>query len=215
MKYLIASFPRSGNHWVRYIVEYCTRLRTMGEGAKKYWQKHDRPIFERIGNKFYNGERYIGRKRHKIKKPDKGLDMILIVRNYREVLPRHQPKLFTSSPKITPRLDEISRYYINLIRYYHNWPQRKMLVYYEDLISNVYEIYRIMKFINHTHKFCEFHNSIDEHRNKCLCICNHVTDGTKPVFHSKKLTAKWIDLLDGIFDKWPGLKSNYLDRYCI
>lgn len=51
--YLIASYPKSGNHFVRYIVETLTRRPTLGAGPIGYMHKYDAPIYNRLNECHY------------------------------------------------------------------------------------------------------------------------------------------------------------------
>lgn len=216
MKFLIASFPRSGNHWVRYIIEYCTHLRTMGEGDAKHRKNKDQPVFDRIDHQFYKHGGFAGRKRHWIRRCDTHLDLILLIRSYKEVFIRHNPKVFVGNPRIKPALNKMIRDYVNLLRWYDKWPEsnRKKLIYYEDLISDPDIVRSIMDFIGHRDRFHDFWKDADFHKRRCLSVCSHHTNGNKKVHYSRQVDPDWIKFLENYFKRnYPKLVENYLGDY--
>jgi hypothetical protein len=213
MNLIIASFPRSGNHWVRYIVEYCTKLRTMGEGNTKHRTKLDMPVFDRIDPSFYSGDGYSGYKRHWLRGGDTKFPIIIIVRNYKEVFIRHNRKAFRGKPKVKPELTKMFGDYLNLLRRFDDWPKEKLLVYYEDLISDSKSIKKIIEFIGHSDKSESFISDIKEHRKKCLKICSHKTNGKKAIYYSQQVRPDWIVFLSKYFRQQQPIFKKYLSHY--
>lgn len=127
MNYII-SYPRSGNHWVRFILEFISNRPTLGCKLNPL----DLPIHT---NEFKNGDNPIiiknevpiGRKEHSIGDIDltDNSKMVLIIRDYKECIIRHN-NIIT---------DQTINAYFNLIKLYDDFKGDKMVCYYEDLLN--------------------------------------------------------------------------------
>ena len=143
------SSPRSGNHWIRFIVEYLTSHPTCGANTNR--TNKDMPIFT---NRFPSTSHplahvsgklpYILYKAHKPYPLLNDSTIILLVRDINELMARrgkeggwnpYARKGFPSG-------------YIKLIKAYDEFSGTKMLIYYEDLLLNPErEILRIKHFL--------------------------------------------------------------------
>jgi hypothetical protein len=217
--YLIASYPRSGNHWVRYIIEYISQRPTLGADAS------DVPLCKKISSLKTNGKpiaiktHYMGIEKFHAKRM-RGL--IVIVRNYKEALLRHNK--YINNNNLKNKRASITSNYIKIIKTYHKWDGPKMMLYYEDLISKspVESITKISDFIKNTSpkKLKNIIKNIDKHKEISVSYYDKivksgsVTKGKIPIFHSKKLTdinrKKWDQYIK---KKWPNLYKDYLVRY--
>jgi len=122
MNYVIASFPRSGNHLVRYIIEYITDRPTLGDGDDKWSRTVDGPILKRIDENYkYSNNTPIAVKRHVIKEIDKGSKAIFIFRNPVECIIKHylhSQSLQSLHNPDNPYLLSLIDMYENLVGYY-------------------------------------------------------------------------------------------------
>ena len=134
------SYPRSGNHWLRFIAEYLTGRSSHGDGDNVY----DRPIFM---NRFHsknnplshvNGKLpYVVYKSHCPFPLTDQSTIILLIRDFQEHLSRND------------RYNRGYHRYLMLIKNYDNFRGTKMLIYYEDLILKPeMEILRIKNFLD-------------------------------------------------------------------
>lgn len=135
---IIASFPRSGNHLVRYIIEYISMRSTLGEGDESWKTTIDGPIFVRVKKlDYYLDSNPIAEKRHTIRKEDFDKKLLLIVRDFKSSIIRHGcithslDHLFSSD-----YLNHLLNMYYYLLEDYNKWEQDKCLIYYEDLMKN-------------------------------------------------------------------------------
>jgi hypothetical protein len=144
---ILLSFPRSGNHLCRFFIELLSELPTYGckggefdiEIYKNYFSEY---IPFNIQKKFEKKECYF--KYHNL--PSSGINtknLIFIIRNPREVLLRF------CGQKI-----DINTYenYFRIIDYYNSYKGKKLLLYYEDIITNKKE------FIDKLYSFLDLNN---------------------------------------------------------
>ncbi len=148
---ILLSYPRSGNHLVRFFIELLTETQTNGcKGNNK-----DIPVYKNIYtmNVPFNIKEdnkdviqyYKYHNPNEIK--DSVNKLILIVRNPREVLLRHHGNQMI----YTNKSDSFDKYFQS-IDYYNKAECKKILFYYEDIISNREE------FINRLYNFLECDN---------------------------------------------------------
>lgn len=217
-KNVLLSYPRSGNHWVRFIIEWFSSRPTKGMGPA------DPPIHKNLPNdgvlKHVKGNNFIIHKNHYIPK-GKMDKLILILRNPKECIYRHTKDL---------QINKIDSY-MSLIKFYENYSGKKLLVYYEDLIlepknvitkiTNFLEIYdeeKINNFIENYDLFFKESVNIYDNANKNKIISGSKkrvseTKGEKIVYHSEKIEKNKVKKFnDHINIKYPNIK-NYISRY--
>jgi hypothetical protein len=212
MKNLLISYPRSGNTWLRYCVEFLTKKPT--DGVKGSSATIKKPMGE------HNKEMNVGLDKPPImikshEPPDWIPDkIILLMRNPLECLPRH-----TAGANI-PVLNTVHvRSYLRLIEYYHLFDGEKLVVNYEDLLveEELKEtLNRVLDFLNETNEHMnDFIENLEEHAAKCIEIYNEAgsksqTEGTSKLHHSKKLNLEECKKVMGEADG-----KNLFDRYCL
>lgn len=214
---IILSFPRSGNHWVRYIVEYFSKKRTLGCGDWEWGNTIDGPIFSRIDNEdYYKDNSYIAVKRHTVDFNVEIYNILLIIRNYKEVGIR----MFNPKRHVDAGVKKSLKEYMSLIGAYDKCKNNKNIIYYEDLMkSPESEINKIIKFFNiknaDVNKFME---NYETNKKKCIKIYDNLngsrTKGNDIRFYSKKsnpIVIKEYD--DFILKTYPKLANKYLSRY--
>ena len=166
------SFARSGNHWVRFIVEYLTNSPTHGcrDNPK------DVPIYL---NTFPNEEHpladvnpqnpFVLYKSHHAYATASVSALILLIRNYHDHLSNlGNYAIFYGEEHFF--LDDIT-IYLELIAAYDRFNGNKMFIYYEDLLTYPErEISRIRYFLNGSHErykiFMDNHDYYAEISNK-------------------------------------------------
>lgn len=166
--YLLASYPRSGNTWVRYIIEEITALPTEGYRQQDLYKKKQKNPRKKphVGS--------ICKKTHLLpNEPNHFLNpmfqgAILLLRNPFYVLTRH---LAPKSPE-----SKDYDYYMSLISAYDKYAEPKLIISYENLISDPEEqIHRLIEFVldkPNTDALNAFLENIDDHKNKCLNFYN-------------------------------------------
>jgi hypothetical protein len=227
--YIIASYPRSGNTWIRYIIEWFSGQPTLGINWRKGkpWPIHptDRPICERINGFKTNGDSPIAEKKHfvfHLKKPeDFQKDVVLVIRNYKEAIIRHNPKTLNNNELFKKQIYP----YMEMIRAYDDFfLGRQHIVYYEDLISSpVKVIPDLLKFmrIYDDKEFGKFIDIFQTHKKQSINLYSSeinpsITKGNKSIHHSKKLSGSQSKEWDNfIKQKWPSLLDKYLKRYIL
>lgn len=214
MNYIV-SYPRSGNTWLRYIIEYLSNQPTNGliDKPNKY-DKLQKPLL-------INGDNYIAYKLHsfdpKITNRDK---VILIIRNYKECIIRHNKDKRGYDFELFQKHNQGKKDdYIGMIKQYHHFNGEKMHIYYEDLIND-YHLEKIC------YQLCQFLDIPDSEVNNLLdnlesikknSLCLYPRSKTKgkgPIYHSnllKKAEAISWDMYLHI--NYPKLFELYLRRY--
>ena len=150
---ILLSYPRSGNHLVRFFIELLTETQTNGcKGNRK-----DIPVYKNtyeIEVPFNIKEDETDKdiiQYYKYHNPNEIKDqvnrLIMIIRNPREVLLRHHANKMVYSGK----LDSFDKYFQS-IDYYNKADCKKILFYYEDIVNNREE------FINELYNFLECDN---------------------------------------------------------
>ena len=131
---ILLSYPRSGNHLVRFFIELLSEIPTYGCKGNKNDIEIYRNVFpEKIPfniSDFDKKDCYI--KYHF--PPSQNIHsnkLILIVRNPKEVLLRHT----NNKLRIKCSWDSYETYYKN-IDFYNNHKGKKLLLYYEDILTD-------------------------------------------------------------------------------
>ena len=191
--FVLMSYPRSGNTWTRYIIEFLT-----GRPTGSLSEKLALSDYSDIGAD--SEEPLIAVKVHRIivelrSFPIRGL--IFLMRNYKELV--GPPVNGEPEDKITfvaeASIDQRMRDYLTLISYFHNFKGPKIIVYYEDLIQNPNkEIKRLSDFIG-SNKYRQFMNSYDYHYDASFSgIYNNVSLQEKGMRGATKSRTKGKDL---------------------
>jgi hypothetical protein len=196
----LASYPRSANHWLRYIIEYLSKHPTLGEGNRNSDTK-DPPVFKRLGMEdYYVSTDAIAVKRHRVRdQDDRSKKMIFVVRDYREVIFRHFKQPFSIFRM--RKMEKHIRMYLDLIRCYNDWPSDKLMIRYEDLIKDPEgTISRLAQFIGKCEKLSELLENLEQHQERCVsmydaCKGSH-TKGKSTTYHSEQYGKAWKCYLD-------------------
>lgn len=143
----ILSFPRSGNHFMRYIIEWLSGRPTLGCVGNR---KGDSPICRRKNVKFLGHVKGspLGQKYHTpLWELHKEKELILIQRYPLHSLLSHKPH----QPLPYPRnfLKRFNSWNLNVLNFYEEFPHKKLCIYFEDLVEQPQkEIKKIGDFIN-------------------------------------------------------------------
>ena len=212
---VLLSFPRSGNHYVRFLLEYLSGLPTMG--CLGNTDKIDvyialRPFKDKkllahvdlnaspIIYKEHIAEHLIG---------DKPLfevkSLIIVVRAFQECIPSLFHLIEKEDQKIKEKwLD----WWLNIIRYYHDFKGEKLLIYYEDLIQKptliakqLFDFFhmqdndRLAYFINNSDEIINKTHEIDynQYDGKMHIGCYLNTSGSNLNYYGLKLSKHVIN----------------------
>lgn len=216
----ILSFPRSGNTWLRYCLEYLTQRpslyywnhtginRPLGLLAgfpiditkKPFWKVH-------VEDEMY----FLGGINRLVD------SVILVVRNPKEAIYRQQ-SMFDNFDICA---EDPLRYYFKHLQTYDTWsPERRCLVYYEDLISKPHEtLLHILSFLHEKNtRLDEFMRDYTQHKAQALKLYttyenDSATGGNTLLFHSQKMTAEERKLFDKkVKNAYPHLWETYLEE---
>lgn len=220
----LMSYPRSGNHWTMYIIEYfCQRT-----------DLYERPV---TGDHTYVGvplyqeslfeEEDLQRNIIKVHCPKNNskFPMIFILRNFKEVLARHlcdpaeKPENICNRIKLA--ITNRDYYFSNIKVFDEMDPEERLLVYYEDLLDfPAREITRIVTFLSgecDSSRVKEFCLNLEEHQRRGLRHYQY----NKPVSyladhrrHTHQLSVESLRKLDRMVEEmYPELWDKYLSRY--
>jgi len=215
---ILLSYPRSGNSWIRYCVEAITKKPTYG------YTKSKAPLENPIGSNIPTlgvdlKVDPILLKRHETFSTKRVDKLILVIRNYKEVIVRHHEgtKITLATLQRSCSSNKTSRNYVDVIRYFDDFKGEKLLVYYEDFITDVEcELRKIAEFLGEgVDNIDEFVNKLDGHKKKSLTLYRpSITKGKNVIHHSNKLTkglkSSWDKFLR---NKCGDLFEKYLIRY--
>ncbi len=227
-KTYLLSYPRSGNTWLRYIIEAVTGRPTLEKRSDGIIAKHDLPLgyWLPLGTVF--SKTPVWKVHHKKWMQEMGTfdqqkeTLILVVRNYKEVLTRHLKKQLTAEMLKNPedRWDSTSLYFENLALF-DSWNQeRRHLIYYEDLITDPKKVIcDLVLFLGcSADKLNLFMEKYEEHRDAGVEVyskhASSITQGKHPIYHSKNIQHdEKLAIDDFIQKKYPNLFDRYLARY--
>lgn len=150
---VLLSYSGSGNHLVRFFIELLTEQPTIGWGfVKEDVAIHKATFAEPIPFNIKDDAPPIYRKEH-FAPEYKAEKLIVIMRNPREVLVRQTGKninnfadgMFVNTSVVTEHID----FYFNIYKYYLDFKGEKLLLFYEDLITEkkafVQQLYDFLK----------------------------------------------------------------------
>lgn len=231
-KTYVLSFMGSGNTWMRYSLEYLTKRPTL-EMRVHQITKINCPL----GYWFDLGTDYDKDPIWKVHHIDymKAMGtfdplketLIVIVRNYKEVLPRMRNILSireTGRELHDQRAEDVvnstlALQYLEILRLYDSWsPERRHMIYYEDLISDPEKIYKdLLAFLNEPPIYLDaFIALYSEHKKACLTIYAQqedepVTQGNKKIHYANMMQKEERIKLDQyIAQAVPHLWEKYL-----
>ena len=226
-KTYLLSYPRSGNTWLRYCIEFLTKRPTLEKQAEvigRYncplgfwldlgtdferqpiWKMHERFWMERSGT--FDPQRET---------------LILLVRNYKEAITRQlgRPLQLHLLQRYTGRWDDPHLYFDNLALY-HRWhPEKRLLLYYEDLITDPRNtLEQLLRFL-HVEPTCldAFFEHFDLHKRCSLHIYTtqdpSITKGNKTMYHSYSIDKQERKAIDAyVANTYPIIWDMYLRRY--
>ncbi len=157
--------------------------------------------------------------------------LICIIRNYKESLLRMYDFTYIKSAigkrygdrffeQLSPYDTVISWYFENL-KFYDEYTGNKILIYYEDLISEPERVFRrLLLFLDVSDQYLtKFMSKIDNHKKKSLSFYDNHRFGSKSRgtdfhFHSRKLDKSELITFDQLVNNnYPSLYVKYLYRY--
>ena len=220
---ILLSYQRSGNTWLRYCLEYLTKRPSLCNHLKN---KINSPIGNIIGWEIDKSKSCIWKFHHErnltaFGKSDPSRDLlILLVRNYKECIPRQvKRKANRFNESVFYNLEKA---YLSNISVYEKWnPSNRLMIYYEDLILNPYETLKsVLFFIKDSDVLLnEFIQNYLFHKKESLKIYDvyeipNKTKGDSIIFHSKFVSDAILQKMDRVvMEKYPLFFRKYLHRY--
>lgn len=218
----LLSYPRSGNTWTRYCIEYNTQRPSFNRFNLKH--NINSPLGWLAGfpidiAKSPIEKVHFKRELEKTDANDEQDALILIVRNPKEAFIRHAGKTVLMDAVTTNTISQKLQIYFDALQIFDNWRSpKKILIYYEDLVQDLRgTLLKILVFLNEpADKLEEFLNDYQIHKKKCLSLYKvSESAGNDVLYHSKSLSIqerKQID--DWVKEQVPVLWDKYLkNRY--
>ncbi len=221
---LLLSYPRSGNTWTRYCIEYITK-RPTGEIPYLFpIDLNSNHMNSPINNSFDLGvdyKKFPVIKLHSYNSLGSKIDfkyLVIIVRDYKECIMRQH----SSYNLAIADLEFPHNWYIDALKIYDNWDKdKRLLLYYEDLMNDPFYVYnQIANFFGEGKETIEnFINEEAEHKANGIWLYSRyemfsASKGTDIHFHAKKLTPEQIYELDSLCKNlYPEIFDLYLRRY--
>jgi acetyltransferase-like isoleucine patch superfamily enzyme len=228
----IIGYPRSGNNWLRYLVEYFTKYETVCEPANTPMRKPLHllcPSIDSVNKDTKDNDALWNTHGHepgvnKMLKKAQG-KQILILRNYKECIPRHinvaYPfEIYDNNFKDTGKLTNLDLifneandgnsldliHYLSLLNDYYNYEGEKLLLYYEDLINKETIKESLIKLINFLDGditlIDAFLDTYEERSNECKVLYKPLGGSQSPagqsIFHSKVFTDEQKYFMDDL-----------------
>lgn len=219
-EFIIASFPRSGNHLVRYLVEFLTNRPTTGEGDELWANDVDGPILKRMESRHkYKNDNPIAVKRHTIREEDRNRKMIYVFRNSCESILRHALHSYSLDYVLDPNnsyLKELSLMNTNLMKeYLSRISGDNLLISFENIVFDIEKenvefpsIELLSGFLNSTVKNVNslkkksllknlslHFNTVSEFYNKTTAMTEHADTST---YWRDKLTKDQLNYVESI-----------------
>ncbi len=212
----LLSSAKSGNTWVRYCIEQLTDYDTSPSLLEK--KPPGTPLM--IKAHLLESDTY--------EMNNSSKKLILLVRNYKELICRYSSrneKHRINLQKVNAILQLINagtwHYFFNL-EDYDRWSEdKKLLIYYEDLIEKPSEtLARLVRFLDgDPERVKNFMARYEEHKRKALRIYDREyagsdTKGKGTLHHSKKLSTRFLQQIDDLVrEHYPEIMEKYLLRY--
>lgn len=202
--FYLLSYPRSGNHWVRYILEWHSKRITCNAGNSESLSSY---FVEVPGIK--ENLPPIAIKKHWIEDTDQQcFPMIFLVRNYKEAIPRHCEY---NSEQYQSNLEMYRKDVYSFL----NWTSPKICIYYEDLILDAKTAIDTILLFAGLPKNEEFLINLESHKKLCIKSYDRIeksyTLGEHLNFHVGRLSEKEILTFDKFMSEAE--LSSVLARY--
>lgn len=212
---VVLSYPRSGNTWLRYIIESVTGRPSLGNPADPAL---DPPLYTRLKELKVDPDAVPAAvKRHELRhmeEADEQRPLIVAVRNYKECIIRQRYHLEES--KLPFNLEAESRLYMDPMAYYTGHPGPKLLLFYEDLLDEpVGAITSLARFLDSPEETCSrFLERYEEHRDRSIRAYPSHTQGRAKIHHALGLSPLERRAWDRqVYELNPALYDRYLTRY--
>ena len=220
----LLSYPRSGNTWVRYFVEFISQQPTSG-----YKNASDKAIGSKIPIGVDLSKPVIMEKSHKFygKEYSPGDKLVVLVRDYKECMVRHaaaESWKMSLDEKAKKKFDEETKGknekvdYVEVLMYYDEWPGEKILIYYEDLMLHPKrEIKKIVEFLDLNRKRMEvMFSNLEKHINSGIRVyhAGSQTKGKNLKYHQGRIKPGLRQyMINQMKTKHPDIYKKYLECY--
>lgn len=202
----LLSFPRSGNTWIRYCVEYLSKLPT--------WESEDSTlsfgkIFPDISINIIEGPILI--KTHQYINKNKKTDLcdkkiVFLIRNCYDAIISQYEKQTRYLP-----IESLVDWYISLIYKYDEHKKDKICLYYENFLQHPEEqLLKLIRFLNISEEYlCIFLEDYQYHYNRCNEYYKNINMVRRNIKNDKNITQKIATLINLRFNKHSVIYQRY------
>ncbi|HSH52314.1 MAG TPA: hypothetical protein VK982_11385 [Bacteroidales bacterium] len=215
MDNLLLSFPRSGNTWVRYFLEFLSKRPTsigLVENCQKGVSKKDAIAIDPAVDFL---EKCVVIKRHRADHDwdnwsSNNCNLLFLLRNPKECIIRHS--------RDGNDLESCIEGFVHCLKFYHNFQGKKKLISYEQLLQDPKKnILEILKFLDISFDHVDdFFRNFEEHRRKSVRNYGAAfTQGDKNQLykHSRMQPKKANYIINQLKNQNPELFDIYLQKY--
>jgi len=159
MNYLL-SYPRSGNSYVRFLLESVTQMRTLDSAAVEDNIHNDYSKRSSL-IQYKDKSKILARKEHQPSKiiEEKAESLMLLVRDPIEAMGSHCLRTGIK-PSNTKRIEEEVENYMVCVRYYDRYKRAKHIIRYEDVVSDPFNIRETLEFLQLDIDLDNFHDKM-------------------------------------------------------
>ena len=218
----LLSYPRSGSTWLRYCIEFLSKKPT---GFINSDNLGDAPIYKKIPSIGVVDEdefSIIIKSHNPDFKPTADFDLIVLVRDYKEAIPRHhkakiKSELFEMFSSDTVGSKNESVDYLKVIERYDCYEGNKILIYYEDLMTYPKpNILKVKDFLKIDDKYVNvfFQNYLFHKRQGIKAYHSFsMTKGNDLKFHQNKINKQTLANMTNLLkERNNDIFNNYLKR---
>ena len=234
--FLLCSYPRTANTWVRYAIETMFSSPTIGPGGgfhrgslpynnyKELLKLVDREFNLPIRKSGLNRDKVLIKVHYLSWIKNRDMPTILILRDYKECIPSHVSRGgFSGNFLETLRFILGSEsYYFENIRLFDSLCKRKLVLYYEDIVKYPKrEFLKIATFLDvDSQNVGQFVDNIAEHKKQVLSFYKEIGKTTSITSgnHLNHFASEWTEDQIKIVDSsvkyyYPDIYKKYLYRY--
>lgn len=223
----VISFPRSGNHLVRFILEYFSSKSTLGCISNP----DDVSLHERVETCHelsHVQNEVIALKHHHFDLPIlseiSNDTVVLILRNYKECTVRHMKGSndeFKINPDEYPLLQTHIKDYLTILDWISKWEGKLLVIYYEDLITRPFEV--LPKFLKELGFYSNEKWKLFEQNKETLLsssvklydnLMGSVTKGQFAIYHKNRVDLSfWLCIDSDMKNTLPSKSIKLIERY--
>ncbi|MFW6009241.1 MAG: hypothetical protein ACOCP8_08270 [archaeon] len=203
----LLSFPRSGNHLVRFIIEYLTERATLGCKGNR---KKDPEICKKINSNFLQNvdiNNPIIEKWHRswVIPNDSHKGLIMILRHPIEACISHNKKYIFNKELMTNKIIDTKKWFLKNLNYYQSYNGYKEIIIYENLVFSNYqkEIRKIVSFLNISNdkKLEDFLRNFKKYKKEAFTVLPRKAKSNNSQYYRNKVEKIKLNKIESILSE--------------